>query len=281
MTKKRVFRSHHYPTILQKNPWLILPYYVFAVLFYPRNLRFFFQLRRRILQLRPSVVLEVGFGEGLHLFVFGLLFRKIRFYGYDIRSENVHFVNSLCHFFSLNNVSVMSAEEFRKVSFRNFDIVYFMGVLQYVENDIDFLSTISTYLSPKGNLLIYQPVHYIRYITPLQKIIDKYEHYEKEVGLLRHYNEEDLFYVLQKSHLKITHTKRYVYKPGGTAHEIFSALYIPVVKDSRTMVKVICASGLILVWPVLALLHLADNFYKSGIHNAVCVTTESGGVNKV
>ncbi|MFN4299710.1 MAG: methyltransferase domain-containing protein [Thermaurantimonas sp.] len=97
-------------------------------------------------------MLEIGFGEGLHLILFALRYKKITFFGYDVREENRVFVERLCTFFKLTNVHLLSESDFFALSNVNFDLVYMVGVLQYVENDQEMLLNIKKYFEVKWKI---------------------------------------------------------------------------------------------------------------------------------
>ncbi|WP_124398191.1 class I SAM-dependent methyltransferase [Thermaurantimonas aggregans] len=281
MNKKFVFRSHYYPKALLEHPWLIVFYYLFVLLYYPRYLIFIFEFSRHIKNQRSKKILEIGFGEGLHLILFALRYRKNTFYGYDVREENRLFVDRFCALFRLKNVHLLNDSDFRALSADSFEFVYMVGVLQYVENDMEILLKIKNLLKPNGKLLLYQPVRYKRYLNLLHNFIESYEHYEKEVNIKRLYSEFDLLQLLKSAGYTIDSCKKYAIKIYSISHEIFLVFYIPFVKDHRVAIKLISSFGILGLTPILLILNLIDRMIKVGDNNTVMTIATLSPVNEL
>jgi SAM-dependent methyltransferase len=270
-----VVPSHHYPDILLRVPWLMIPYFVFCYLCYPRNIFFAYHLYKVIKNKSPLAVLEVGFGEGIHLIPFAVLFPKVKFFGFDIREDNAIFLRNFSSYFNLKNIVILTHNEFNMKGSQTFDIIYMVGVLQYVENDAEFLKFLKEKLTDKGNFMLYQPVHYVRYFKMLDNMVEKYEHYEKEVNLLRKYHLKDLVEVLKNTGFKRLKVYRYIFKYSSIAQEVFRFFYIPVIKSTNLLEKIIGLAGIILFSPLIIVVSHLGNCLETKTNNAVLIVFDN------
>lgn len=269
MRKKFVFKSHYYPEILFKQPWLILFYYLFTLIFYPRYLIFIAEFIKILKNRRPEKILEIGYGEGLHLMLFSVLYRKTTFYAYDIRDENRLFVQRFCAVFGIKNIHLLKQSDFCSLSISTFDLVYMVGVLQYVEKDQELLIKIKRILKSDGQLMIYQPIRYKRYLQVVNTFIDSYEHYEKEAGIKRWYSEDSFINLLKSSGFTVYFSKKYAFKIYSVAHELMLFFYVPLIKDERIPVKLLSIIGFITVAPAVVFANAVDPLIRIGKNNAL------------
>lgn len=250
-------------------------YYVFCYVFYPRNIFFAFHLNKVLKSAAPKAVFDVGFGEGLHLIPFAILYPKVKFYGFDIRKENRSFLLCISSFLKLKNVAILTEEEFYQTNIQTFDVIYMVGVLQYVEKDGDFLRFLKKKLINKGCFLLYQPVHYFRYFKILNDAIDKFDHYEKEVNLRREYIENELLKIIDVSGFKVCKIYRFMFKYSSMAQEIFRYFYIPLVKSPNLLEKLVGFVGIVFFSPIIIIGSHLGNFMKTNDYNAVLILLEN------
>lgn len=281
MSKKNIFKSHHYPKILFRHPWLIVFYYAFVLLAYPRYIIFIYEFNRLLKNRKLDKILEIGYGEGLHLLLFAIWYRGITFYGFDIREENRIFVERVCEFFRIKNIRLLKEKDFESLPANLFDIIYMVGVLQYVENDVHIMLNIKSMLKHKGKLVIYQPVRYKKYLGFVDQFVDKYEHYEKEAKIKRLYSEIEFLHLLHSTGFTVLICKKYAFKIYSIAHEIFLLFYVPVVKDYRLIIKIISSIGLFTLMPFIFLANFSDLVLKLGDNNSVLTVAALGPVNEL
>ncbi|HWY79168.1 MAG TPA: class I SAM-dependent methyltransferase [Candidatus Sulfotelmatobacter sp.] len=142
-------------------------------------------------------VLDIGSGVGTIGFYLASKGKKVT--GIEISKNAVKIAKANAKSFELDkNINFINAEFPHKVHRENYDLVIFSEVIEHLENDQQVLQDIRTVLKPGGLLIITTP----SISAPLYKM-GLLTSFDKEVGHLRRYTEEELKTLVKENGYKI------------------------------------------------------------------------------
>lgn len=200
-------------------------------------------------------LLDAGCGDGQHAFPLWWRWRG-RLTGVDRSAANVRLcqqyakVRRLKAKFQQLDLQVLNAEKQ--------DLIWCVGTLQYVEDDVRALRRFADALKPDGQLLIYSPINGRILLGLYRRMLDKLPHYEVRQGRQRIYTESELQQKLRAAGFAVRF-QRYTYGwLGILAHELLSICLLRSSHAESALGLTIGIMGLILVSPIVLLLHLVD-----------------------
>ncbi len=267
--------DHVYPPLLLRHPLLIEPLYIWNNLFLQRNWLARSVLKFYLKKLPPdSLVVDAGCGDGQHIFFFCRKSPQLHFFGVDKNEGNILFCQKKSAGqtyppkrlqFARQDLEALSLRE--KAS-----LIYCIGTLQYIADDLLVLKNFYQALRPDGQLLLYLPVNGRTILPPYRCFFSKLEHYEKKQQRRRIYTPPIIFEKMALAGFEIKEW-RYTYGPIGiVGHEIYSLLLMAA-GNLGGWVWLLFPFALALL-PLVFLLKLADYFLPKKKGNGLLVVGE-------
>jgi|GEM_PF-5021749 2-polyprenyl-3-methyl-5-hydroxy-6-metoxy-1,4-benzoquinol methylase len=266
---------HKFPQKYFDNPHLIEWIYRWNNLILQRNWHTKKELNLLFKSLpNDSIIVDAGSGEGQHLIPFAQKYPNLNFQGVDIEVENIDFTTLYTNTLNLKNTTFVNSDLIVFKPQKKVDLIYIIGVLQYVPKDEKLLQHFHNQLNPNGQLFIYSPVNERTIIRYLNTLRNKYFHYEKAQNRSRIYKKEELIIKLKKANFKI---KKCDYKFGTLgiiSHEIYSIILLKIENTHSKIKLILLLTLLIAILPYLILLKIADFYRHHKMGNAVVVIAE-------
>lgn len=266
---------HKFPQKYLDNPHLIRWIYRWNNLILQRNWHTKKELNLLFQALpKGSIIVDAGSGEGQHLIPFAQKYPNLNFQGVDIETENIDFTRLYANVLNLKNTRFIHSDLIGFKPQKKVDLIYIIGVLQYIPEDEKLLKHFYNQLKPNGQLFIYSPVNERTIIRYLDTLRDKYFHYEKAQNRSRIYKKEELVLKLKKAGFEI---KKCDYKLGIfgiISHEMYSIILLKIENTQSKMKIRLFATLLIVILPYLILLKIIDFYRKHKMGNSVVIIGE-------
>ncbi len=153
---------HQYPHWLLNKPNRIHLSWWFKKVVYQRT-KFIKSFLRRDLKEIDSQgfnVLDVGCGDGQFAFYANKISPNIRIFCNDLDKNNLQFVSNYTRENKLNNIQTVDGNT--DILGLKFNRIWLFSVLQYIDNETDFLTQLKSQLSKDGKLIVYIPINHIK-----------------------------------------------------------------------------------------------------------------------
>lgn len=220
--------EHTYPDFLMKHPRLIHMIYWWNGQLLQRNKIVCTELNKELLKLFTGIVMDAGSGEGMFIFPFASRYTNIKFVGIDKNMNHLGFCRKYKSHRKLQNVQFFCQSLEQKLIAAKFDLIYCVGTLQYIENDVAVIGNFHQALTANGKAIIYVPINGKTILPFYRNYLRKRNNYESEQNRKRVYSEKEITEKIQQSGFTII-SKKYTYGTFGIiAHEIYSILLIKI-----------------------------------------------------
>lgn len=265
MKIENVTEQHHYPQFVKRFPRLIYFHYFFLKLLFLRSRI----CQRRLIELirnQPSVnfqILDAGCGEGQYLVPLAHKFQNHNFVGLDQDPGHIGFLRKLAKKEILKNCTFL--QNTITSHFNNsvsYDLIYIIGVLQYISEPGKSIKSFSHSLKPAGKLMIYTPVKTNLHFKFYNWIRKKFGHYDDAQPIYQPIDEQQLFEWIKSAGLRITRKEYYYGNLGTLGHEIFQSL-VMLMTHLPWLLKIIPGLLFLLLFPIFVSLQIADSIIQS------------------
>jgi 2-polyprenyl-3-methyl-5-hydroxy-6-metoxy-1,4-benzoquinol methylase len=250
-------QGHTYPNWLKKQPQFIQLSWIFKHVFYQRT-RF---LKREILEVllkseftdKPNHsqfdLLDVGSGDGQFAFFAKNRFKTIRVFCNDISADNIEFCELYGRKYNLKDI--VSSTDLTPNQIQSVQTVMALSVLQYVQDEIGFLTNIHNVMHENSKLLLYVPINHRKIGWLYMIIFHSFETYESKQNRKKVYSLIQLQSILKQSGFEIIKTTFSCGKNGIRAQE-WTSNAITLLSQSNYLYKVIgLIYGLLAFIPIL------------------------------
>ncbi|MEO1261280.1 MAG: class I SAM-dependent methyltransferase [Bacteroidota bacterium] len=261
--------GHEYPVFLMKFPSFIHLIYHWNGMLLQRNKAVKRELNMAFQTMKNGQVLDAGCGEGMFILPYAKTYSGLHFTGIDKNQGHIDFCEKYKSVHHLTNVT-LSRQPLESVSLnKTFDLIYCVGTLQYVEQDVSVLSMFHRQLNKNGQLIIYSPING-KMITSVYKYFSQQKNnYEIQQKRKRVYSEKELIEKLKKVGFKVI-LKKYNYgNLGIICHEIYSIFLIKI-GDSKYFFWIYYFL-LIIISPIILLLSNIDFLIKKNNGNGILI----------
>lgn len=263
--------NYQYPLWLIKYPVLIRLVFV---------LNNYVQLRKwtiksvwkKTLKTLPEnfIAIDVGAGESQYLIPFCKHYPKAQFWAIDKQAQSVLFNQN----YPCNNLYAEQVDiEFEKIDIRA-NVLLCVGVLQYIEKDVQALLNMHAALKKDATFLVYVPING-RHLTGFFNWISKhYPNYERIHNRQRIYSETELLDKLKTIGFEPI-SKKYTYGFWGIfSHEISTGLYLLLI-HGNLFIKSIAMLSIALFMPINILCMVLDYTILKKQGNGLLVTAKT------
>ncbi len=140
-------------------------------------------------------VLDVGCGVGtlpLYLAKHGALVR-----GIDISARAIRIAQKAAELSGLDDAATFEEVELKRGA-KKYDLVVCSEVIEHIPNDVAFMKQLASHLKPGGVLLLTTPSR-----DNVLHQLSFYEEFDKEVGHLRRYTEEEVIQLIEQVGLEV------------------------------------------------------------------------------
>lgn len=214
--------AHQYPKWLLNQPNFIHISWLFKHLFYQR-IPF---LKKKILKdLNENLngdftILDLGSGDGQFAVFAESKAKNCRIFCNDIENANLDFIDrySKTHHFEHFNCLNSSSEKENRL----FDRIWIFSVLQYVENEVEFLKNAKLRLSRSGKIFLYVPINHLKKGWLYMILFHSMNNYESMSQRKRVYNFEQLVELFDSVGLTVERHEFICSKYGIRAQEWLS-----------------------------------------------------------
>ena len=250
-------QDHSYPNWLKNRPQLIHLSWMFKHIFYQRT-RF---LKRNIVKELSELnsietvksphfnILDIGCGDGQFAFFAKNKFKNIRIFCNDISAENIEFCELYGRKYNLNDI--VTSTELTPNQIQSVQTVLALSVLQYVQDEIGFLTNIRSLMHEKSKLLLYVPINHRKIGWLYMIVFHSFETYESKQNRKKVYSLIQLQSILKQSGFEITKITFSCGKNGIRAQE-WTSNGITLLSQSNYLYKLIgLIYGLLAVIPIL------------------------------
>ncbi len=272
---------HKFPQKYLDNPHLIRWVYLWNNLILQRNWHTQKELNQLLKSLPDhSKITDAGSGEGQHLLPLAQKYPHLYFHGIDIENENINFTKLYAKILNIKNIKFTKSDLLEYDFSKQSDLIYIIGVLQYIPEDEKLLQHFYNNLSPNGRLFIYSPVNERTIIGYLDKLRTQYFHYEKIQNRCRIYKKEEILKKLKNTGFEIEKCEYKLGTLGIISHEIYSIILLKV-ENTRSKIK--SSLFLILLFsilPYLILLKIIDFYTNHKMGNAVIIIARKKHISK-
>lgn len=263
--------SHYYPSWLLRSPRLI------HILYY---LNYFLHLRKWYIKsaINKEIqnidfgfrLLDAGVGEGQFLIPLAKKYSKGQFTGIDKLAGHQMFCASYAKTYHLQNVQFQTSdlEEFK--SDDTFDMIFCIGVLQYIQNDLLVLENFYQHLKNGGKLLLYIPVHnrsILPFYRSLSKKLSNYETVQERQRIYTKHQVESMLINLGFNIDQLQNTYGYF---GIISNELINT-YLMLFNKSSFFLRLGLTLLFILIYPIILLLMVVDYVLPKSMGNGLLV----------
>jgi len=262
--------QYQYPSFVRKFPSLVKLVYG---LNYLTQLRKWYVVRewKSVLSSLPApfTVVDFGCGEGQYIVPLTRKFTSSTFIGADYHPPSVE----LMGLFAIPNLSGKLINlESGKLN-ETADAAICVGVLQYISEDELALENMYKSLRKNGQLLLYVPING-KFLTNFYKtIFERFDQYESLNNRKRVYTEIEIVSKTQNAGFSIR-KKIYTYGTAGKlSHELLNSCTTLIVSENY-LLKIIAGFCLILFYPLVLLLMMADYFSNKSDGNGLLLILE-------
>lgn len=250
-------QDHSYPNWLKKQPQFIHLSWMFKHIFYQRT----HFLKREIFKVLLNSdftdkknhlqfdLLDVGSGDGQFAFFVKKKFKNTRIFCNDLSTENIEFCELYGRKYNLNDI--VTSTELTPNQIQSVQTVMALSVLQYVQDEIGFLTNIRSLMHEKSKLLLYMPINHRKIGWLYMIIFHSFETYESKQNRKKVYSLIQLQSILKQSGFEITKTTFSCGKNGIRAQE-WTSNAITLLSQSNYLYKLIgLIYGLLAIIPIL------------------------------
>jgi len=255
--------SHEYPTIFYNYPWLIRPLQWMSMLVTLRNWYVLRRLREACNRMKQGFsMLDAGCGLGDFTIHCAKNYSDSQVVGLDFSESTVRLAKRISETMKLDNIVFIKEDLPHYHPKERFDVILCNAVLQSIQDDERVLQNLADALKRGGELLLYTPVRYKRYIpffdTLECKYLDKF-FYRYTNGFSHHrYSVDEVIRNVVACGLGIEREEFAYGLCGGIAFEIYS-LFLILFKTLPTwLLFVVVPLYAVLVFPFQFLLMLID-----------------------
>jgi 2-polyprenyl-3-methyl-5-hydroxy-6-metoxy-1,4-benzoquinol methylase len=275
----KTVNTHSYPALIHRYPVLLRLVHAATQLV---TLRVWY-VRRAIRHVLKSIpipftYLDAGCGGGDFLLPYAGHFPSSTFVGIDRAAENVAMCARYAEYAGLTNVRV---EQARLETFNRdlqADIITCVSVLQYTEDDEGVLNGLHHVLSENGCLVLYVPVNGRPFFPFYKRWAERIgvNDYEQRQARQQIYTTGKVLDKLKRAGF-VTESAVHSYGPAGAAyHEIYSLLLAAMLHSPRLLAP-IPALALLILYPLLLVLMLADFIVHNRTGNGLLVVARRAG----
>ncbi|HLF20190.1 MAG TPA: class I SAM-dependent methyltransferase [Bacteroidota bacterium] len=223
--------THEYPPIFYNYPWLIRPLQWFTMFITLRNWYVLRRLREVCNRTQQGFsVLDAGCGLGDFSIHCARNYVGSRVMGLDFSESAVRLAKRISETMKLDNIVFIKEDLSYFHPKEQFDVILCNAVLQSIQDDERALQNLAEALKRGGELLLYTPVRYKRYIpffdTLEGKYLDKF-FYRYTNGFSHHrYSADDVVRKVLACGMGIERAELAYGLCGGIAFEIYSLFLI-------------------------------------------------------
>jgi len=213
---------HQYPNWLLNKPNRIhLSWWVKRV-FYLRTktIESFLQKDLKEVDAHDFNVLDIGCGDGQFAFFAKKIAPNIRVFCNDIDENNLQFVRKYSIEYSVINTEII--ERLSDFNGLKFNRIWLFSVLQYIENETDFLAQLKSRLSGDGKLIVYIPINHIKVGWLYMILFHSMPNYESGHSRKKVYKASQLRAIFNLSGYKVLRTEYVCSRLGIRSQEWMS-----------------------------------------------------------
>ena len=225
------------------------------------------ELKKSLRSIGSGQVMDAGCGEGMFILPYAQNYSNVRFTGIDNNQNNIDFCEKYKSQKNLSNASFLNQSLESDFFDQTFDLIYCIGTLQYLEDDVATLTRFHQHLKEKGTLIVYSPINGKTILDLYKHHIENKNNYEIQQNRKRIYLETELTKKLKTAGFD-TVTKKYTYGYFGIlGHEIYSVALIKI-GSSEYFFWAYCIL-LIIFLPIILLLINVDYLLKKNNGNGL------------
>lgn len=270
----QIIEHHHYPRWIRNRPRRIKWHYRALRILHLRTRVCLKNLRETVSGLESGArILDAGCGEGQYLIPLSRKFPDCSFTGIDLQPDHIQFLEVYISQLNIQNVHLLqgSIEERLLVSVP-VDFIYLISVLQYMKNPAQLIRRFGGIQREGGRLLLYTPVEPVYSFRFLEKIRDRYSHYDS-VRPRQSIRTDDLFTWIKKAGYRVTTARYYYGRTAALGHAIMQSLLI-LISHWKGPVRWIAILFFIILSPIFVSLQVIDELKPPRSGNGILLTLE-------
>lgn len=229
-------------------------------------------LHRLVRRLRSQQFsfIDVGSGEGQYLFPLAAKYPHATLTGIDKSPGNVRFGNAYIRKRPFRNVTMLEGVAEAPPPVAPADIVMFVGVLHFVEDDAQTMAALAGLIKPGGQLLLEVPVN-DKILLPLYKaVLKRYGNYDSINGRKKKYLPEDVLKLVTDCGLQIE-SATYAYGTfGKLGHELYNTSLV-ILLGGNLLERILFSIIINLLYPVTLVLYILDFCFRHKDGNCLIV----------
>lgn len=273
MAQNKHLQAHTIPPLFFKIPQLIHLIYFGNRLINLRN----WHLRKAIKSLinnhEPGKYIDLGCGEGLHLFPVATRHRNWQFLGYDRNRNTAKFCRDYIQKQNIPNVNVRQLDIDNQKIDEKADIIVCASVLQYLKNDVTGLEHIKNALDEHGTLLLYVPINGKTILGYYRKLKKKADGYDSVQNKQNEYTLDSIANKVEAAGLFISRYQLSNGTAGILANECYYIL-INWISSNHFVRKLVGALLFALLFPPIILLNTMDFYTTHKTGNGVLIVAK-------
>lgn len=239
-------KYYSYPKFVFRYPQFIRFVFVINWLTQLRKWYVYPAIKKELAKLKPgSTVIDFGCGEGQFLFPFAKKFPQIQFIALDKNAETIVFLESYIKRLGLKNVQPQLGTITSFTINKPIDLGWCIGVMHYIIEDEIAVKKMAVC----NMLLLYQPVNAKQETQFYRWVKNTYDNYDKQSGMQRIYNTEQLCKLFLSSFDIITR-RDYYGKNGRWSHGVFDGLQ-NLILHAPILIKLLAIIILPITYPLV------------------------------
>lgn len=227
--------THKYPEIFFRYPIIVKLLHYINFITILRNWYVWSALRKiRKKGNNDFNFLDAGCGMGDFTLMFARHNPNAKVIGIDYNNESITLANRTANWMKLKNIEFKLGDLTSIDLSEQFDLVLCNSTLQFVKNDELALSNLFNIVKKSGEMILYVPINYHRYLPFMNKLEDRHlnDFYYKyhEDFLMHKYSDVEVKDKLQKAGFILKEIKYTYGFFGAIAFEMFSLLLVGIKK---------------------------------------------------
>lgn len=216
------------------------------------------------------IAIDIGAGESQYLIPFCNRYSKSQFWAIDKEPQSVSFnKNYPCNNLYSEQIDI----EFEKIEIRA-DVLLCVGVLQYIEKDVQALQNMHAALKKDATCLVYVPINGKQITGFFNWVSKRYPNYEHIHNRQRIYSETELIDKLKNTGFEPI-SKKYTYGFWGIlSHEISTGLYLLLI-HGNLLIKSMATLAIVLFIPINIICMVLDYITPKKQGNGLLVTAKT------
>lgn len=216
-------------------------------------------------------ILDIGCGDGQFAVCANKLNKSFRIYCNDLDRNNLQFLRNYTNENEVVNLEIV--ESLNDCKGLKFNRIWLFSVLQYIENETEFLTLLKSNLSPDGKLIVYVPINHIKVGWLYMILFHSISNYESNHSRKKVYNVMQLKSIFNLSGYQVVRAEFVCGKLGIRSQEWMSNA-VALVSHRNWGAKLFGVFYFLLAFVPILFWKFLDSFSDKNEHNSNAVLFE-------